>query len=201
MSAPTFAQAAPHYAAEWKSMKVQAPRVKDINGIAHLIFNNKARYLAVAKSLGLPNKAYAFIGCIHYREGGLNFHTHLHNGDPLTYRTTHVPAGRIPAPAQPPFTWEQSAEDALKLEGIEKIADWSIEHFAFTSEGYNGWGYYFRGATSPYDWAGTNQHAAGKFVADRVYNPNAIDAQEGVMPVLQELMLIDTTLDYVLEHP
>ena len=46
----------------------------------------------------------------------MRFDQHLHNGDPLSGRTTHVPPGR-PRPASPPFTWEQSAHDAIIRSG------------------------------------------------------------------------------------
>jgi lysozyme family protein len=36
-----------------------------------------------------------------------------------------VPAGR-PAAGSPPFTWEQSAADALELAGIASVKDWSV---------------------------------------------------------------------------
>jgi hypothetical protein len=51
-------------------------------------------------------------GIIHYRECGLYFTRHPHNGDPLTERTLRVPAGR-PAKGEPPFRFEDSAVDAL----------------------------------------------------------------------------------------
>jgi lysozyme family protein len=67
-----------------------------------------------------------------------NFNRHLHNGDPLTSRTVHVPAGR-PKSGTPPFTWEQSAVDALAYDGLTQVTDWSIEHVAYVFENFNGW--------------------------------------------------------------
>jgi lysozyme family protein len=57
---------------------------------------------------------WELIAALHEREAGGSFKGHLHNGDPLTGRTYHVPAGR-PAKGSPPFTWEASAIDALTM--------------------------------------------------------------------------------------
>jgi lysozyme family protein len=70
----------------------------------------------------------------------LNFNRHLHNGDPLTARTVQVPAGR-PKTGEPPFTWEESATDALMLEKLDQWEDWSVPGTLYKLEQYNGWGY------------------------------------------------------------
>ena len=84
-------------------------------------------------------------------ESSLNFKRHLHNGDPLTARTVHVPSGR-PRQGDPPFTWEQSAADALTLRNLGPRTDWSLSGTLYALEGYNGWGYrrYHPEVFSPY---------------------------------------------------
>ena len=92
-----------------------------VNQLAARISASRPRYEKVGKALGIP---WYVVGIIHSLEASGNFTRHLHNGDPLTARTTHVPAGR-PKTGKPPFTWEQSAIDALRgpgarqLEGLE----------------------------------------------------------------------------------
>ena len=66
-----------------------------------------------------------FEGVIHSLEAGLSFARHLHNGDPLSARTVQVPRGR-PLADEPPFTWEQSAADALTMEGITDVKGWTV---------------------------------------------------------------------------
>lgn len=61
---------------------------------------NQARYDVIANATGIP---WYVVGVIHNMESSLNFRTHLHNGDPLTKRTVHVPQGR-PVSGAPPFT-------------------------------------------------------------------------------------------------
>ncbi len=79
-----------------------------------------------------------FIAVIHNMEASQNFNKHLHNGDPLTARTVQVPAGR-PKKGTPPFSWEDSAADALAIRGLGAKTDWSLAGMLYQLEGYNGW--------------------------------------------------------------
>ena len=58
------------------------------------------------------------LGIIHSLEAEFNFNTHLHNGDPLSAQTVHVPRGRPPT-GNPPFQWLDSAIDALTMHDLE----------------------------------------------------------------------------------
>ena len=51
----------------------------------------RSRYERVS---GITLVPWQVIGVIHSREADCDFHCHLHNGDPLTGRTIHVPKGR-----------------------------------------------------------------------------------------------------------
>lgn len=130
------------------------------------------------------------IAVIHNMEASLNFTRHLHNGDRLTGRTTHVPAGR-PIAGNPPFTWEESAIDALTMQGMTKIADWSMPNTLLILEKYNGGGYAKRGINSPYLWAATNQYGdvpnIGKYTSDGKFDPKAVSHQIGVAAILKQL--------------
>jgi lysozyme family protein len=65
---------------------------------------NQARYDVIATATGIR---WYVIGVIHNMEASLNFRTHLHNGDPLTQRTVHVPQGR-PVSGAPPWDFCES---------------------------------------------------------------------------------------------
>ena len=149
----------------------------EIGSILFKIDKNKSRYEAVSKSTGVP---WYVIAVIHNMEASLNFTRHLHNGDRLTGRTTHVPIGR-PVAGTPPFTWEESATDALTMQGMTKIKDWSIPNILLTLEKYNGGGYARRVINSPYLWAATNHYGdapnIGKYTADGKFDPKAISHQ------------------------
>jgi lysozyme family protein len=90
----------------------------EIDAVVTRIFDplNLAQYQHVEARTGVP--AYV-VGIIHSLEASLSFTTHLHNGDPLTARTVHVPAGRPPT-GNPPFQWFDSAIDALTMRDLDK---------------------------------------------------------------------------------
>lgn len=155
-----------------------------IDNIANTIIKYKDQYKEVEEATGVP---WAFIGALHYRESSNNFKTHLHNGDPLTARTFHVPAGR-PADGEPPFTWVASAIDALEYEHFNGKTDWTLENICDRGERYNGLGYRNMGKPSPYLWSGTNNYVRGKYVADGQYDPSTIDRQAGIIPVYLRTM-------------
>ena len=112
---------------------------------------------------------------------------HLHNGDPLTARTVHVPAGR-PLTGNPPFTWHDSAVDALNQMGLSGANDWSIEGTLYHLEQYNGFGYRSKGINSPYLWSGSNLYTKGKFGSDNQYNPDLVSKQTGAALILKYLI-------------
>lgn len=148
------------------------------------MLKNKEKYQEVQQITSVP---WYVIGAIHYRESSLNFTRHLHNGDKLTARTIHVPAGR-PVKGEPPFTWVESAIDAIKLKSWDKVTDWSIENTLSLIEAYNGLGYKKRGLPSPYLWAWSNNYSKGKYVADGKFDPNFVDQQCGAAILLKSLM-------------
>lgn len=156
-----------------------------VDKLATPIMANAARYRSVADPLGVP---WYVVGVLHAMEAGGSFACHLHNGDPLTARTVQVPAGR-PKAGKPPFTWEESATDALTLEKYPGWTDWSIPGILFKWESYNGWGYrtYHPEVKSPYLWAGTNQYKCGKYVQDGLWSPTAVSKQVGAAAILRRL--------------
>lgn len=164
--------------------KAKFTRSTQINAQAGKIATNRARYEAVARATGVP---WDVIGVIHYRESSGDFNGVLHNGQKIIgtgKKTTLVPKGRGP------FTsWEEAAYDALMncAPFAGKNEDWSIGGTLDLLERYNGLGYRNKGLPSPYLWAGTDQYAKGKYVKDGVYDPNHVDQQLGVAPVLMKL--------------
>jgi lysozyme family protein len=159
-----------------------------VRAIAQKIIANKAKYQAVEAKTGVP---WFMIGPIHNRESSLRFNAHLHCGTPLTARTTLVPKGR-PKKGSPPFTWEDSAIDALSEppHDLTRVKDWSLERILYETEKYNGWGYLGKG-NSPYLWAATTEYRGGKYVRDHVYDPNAWDKQLGCVALLKALAELD----------
>ena len=128
-----------------------------------------------------------FIACVHYLECSFSFKKHLHNGDPLTAYTVQVPANRPKVGHGPPFTFEESAVDALKLMKYDKVTNWSLAYILQKLEGYNGFGYNKKGIHSPYLWSFSNHYTKGKYVKDGVFSADAVSQQMGAAVILKRM--------------
>jgi lysozyme family protein len=170
----------------WSTIKIKPSFEVEVNLLVMRYQRNKSRYETVEhmRSNGVP-APIAF--CLHYRESDNDFTCHPHEGSSLAHRTRYVPKGRLPAPKEPPYKWEVSAEDAYyvcdHLEG-----NWSNISFAFdTMERFNGLGYRKRGVLSPYIYSGTQFYTGGKFVSDGRFSSTALDKQLGCLAILKRL--------------
>lgn len=193
---PSTVPHAAEYLDQWRRMTIQAGHTNELNTIARKLLANKKRYEAVGAKLGgIP---WYFIAALHQRESSGSFTKNLHNGQPLGQVTTIEPKGRGPF-----STWEESAIDALKLKGLEKIKDWSIERQAYQAEGYNGFGYrnYHPTVKSPYLWSFSNHYTVGKYIADGKWSSTQVDEQVGVMPLIRELLKQDSFIEQPVIQP
>lgn len=192
--ARTFDTLRSEYAELWRSMRVREDKIATADAAARRIIAAKARYVAVEALTGVP---WFVIGIIHRLECGGSFAKHLHNGDPLTARTVQVPKGR-PKSGEPPFSWEESAVDALRYDGLDEVESWSPERIAFELEGYNGWGYrrHHPDVLSPYLWSFSNHYSSGKYVADGKWSQSAVSGQVGAMVLLRRLISIDPSIRF-----
>jgi len=169
----------------YESCLTRPNRKASVNALAKKIRANRKRYEKVGKAVGVP---WYVVGIIHSLEASGNFTRHLHNGDPLSARTVHVPAGR-PKTGKPPFTWEQSAIDALRGRGLGTWSDWSIPGTLYQLEAYNGFGYrdHHPNVPSPYLWSFSNHYTRGKYVADGRFSASAVSQQVGAALLLKQL--------------
>jgi len=145
----------------------------------------KAQYLAVEARPGVP---WFVIAALHSRESDANFATYLGNGEPLDRKTALVPKGRGPF-----ASWEAGAVDALALDGLDQVKEWSPERACFEIEKFNGFGYRKRGVCSPYLWSFSNHYARGKYVADGHFSSTRVDEQCGAVPILKAIMELDSS--------
>lgn len=169
----------------YKTMQIKLNKLSRIENHVDQIIKKKSRYTNVGDPLGIP---WFFIALIHTMESNRNFSRHLHNGDPLTKRTTHVPSGR-PRTGTPPFTWEESATDALRMKKLQRETDWSLPKFLYHLENYNGWGYrlYHPHVLSPYLWSYCNHYISGKYIADGRFSDTAVSKQSGAAVILRRM--------------
>ena len=145
----------------------------------------RAAYEKLEDAICIP---WYFIGVIHALEASFNFEAHLHNGDPLSRRTTHVPANR-PAVWNPPSDWQSSATDALTIEKFTDHLDWNLARMLFRIEAYNGFrSRELHSTNSPYLWSFSNHYSKGKFIADNEWSPSAVSQQCGAAVMIKELV-------------
>lgn len=180
----SFEKIAREYEDMFAAARPLAAQAHEIAFVRKRVLKGQAAYRLVEAETGVP---WAVIGVLHGLEASFAFTRHLHNGDPLTARTTHVPAGR-PAHGSPPFTWEESAADALRGHNLHRVADWSLARTLYEIERFNGFGYRYRQSPSPYLWSCSDQYRGGKFVKDGVFDPNAMSRQVGAATVLKTLI-------------
>jgi lysozyme family protein len=141
---------------------------------------NRAQYEQISSGTTVP---WWMVAAIHQKECGMRFDCHLHNGDPLSARTVRVPPGR-PLQPDPPYTFVQSAIDALHGEQKKFPQTWDVVGALSFAEHYNGTGYRRQNVYSPYVWGGTQHYTTGHYIADGKFDPMAIAKAPGVAAIL-----------------
>lgn len=178
----------------FNTLIIRPPRVGEVDNLVAKLQGNAARYRAVSERLGVP---WEFIAVIHNMEASQDFSKHLHNGDPLTARTRNVPANR-PLAGSPPFSWEESAGDALTLKKLDGNTDWSLAGTLYQLERYNGFGYrsFHPQVLSPYLWAFSTHYTSGKYASDGVWSDTLVSKQCGAAVLLRR-MAENNHIDFV----
>ena len=182
---PTLDQLRAEYDRLYSTCRIRPRHADTIAWYFKKIREGKPRYEVLGQDLNIPWK---FIAITHSLEASNDFRKHLHNGDPLSARTVRVPAGRIPG-VNPPYTFTQSAHDAMKMKDYHRQSDWSIPAMLYRWEKYNGWGYRRSSIAipTPYLWSFSEHYSRGKFVRDGVYDPNAVSRQAGAAVLLKAI--------------
>lgn len=176
------------YARLFAAAEPRPDRVGALAFYLERIERHRPRYEAAAAAAGGSVPWYV-IACIHALESSFDFNTHLFNGDPLTGRTVHVPAGHpVADPADGVrYRWEESAEAAIRHRGLDRATDWSLPRTLHRLEGYNGFGYRRHGVPTPYLWSFSTLYERGRFVADHRFDPDAESRQAGAAVIIKEL--------------
>jgi lysozyme family protein len=184
----TFEQLRPEYTELWHTMAVAHDKIPIIDRIATKRIAGKARYMSVALKTGVP---WAAIALIHQMECGGDWLANIAQGDPWNEVSTHEPKGRGPF-----NSWEDAAIDALAIDGTSSIRSWSIERLCYELEKYNGFGSRNKGIHTPYLWSYSNHYTRGKYIADHLWDPNAVSQQVGAMPLLSRMMALDPSISF-----
>jgi lysozyme family protein len=197
---PTYNELRDEYRRLWSATLFTDKFVEPSTRTARKILSAKARYQQIERALGVP---WYVVGCIHAMESGCKFSCHLHNGDSLRARTWRVPKGR-PLTGRAPFSWTDSAVDALTMKGWQNISSWPVERILYECERYNGWGYrlYHREVLTKYLWSGTHWGLRpGKYVSDGTWGANAHSDQSGVVVLLHRLAEMDSSIQFHFDEP
>lgn len=173
----------------FRSCRIKTSKLTIIEKIIEKILDNKKIYEQIESAVRVP---WFFAAAIHNLEASLSFKAHLHNGDSLKERTTQIPRGR-PINGNPPFSWTESAIDALALDGLAKISKWNLVEILFRMEKYNGWGYRSRHpeVLSPYLWSYSTHYTSGKYIADGTWSSTAVSNQIGGAVLLRRMVELD----------
>lgn len=174
----------PEYHRRWNAM--QLTRRVGAEVVARDILGHLVRYQRVFDLTGVP---VIVLAAIHHRESSGDFSGWLGNGDPWNRVSTHVPAGYGPF-----VSWEAGAVQALIIDGLDKVKNWSIEQALYREEAYNGFGPRNHGIATGYVWAGTDQYTRGKYVADGKWDAGYKDIQLGTACIMRTLLDMSPTL-------
>jgi lysozyme family protein len=173
------------YEALFATCRVRPERWAEVDHVVDGLLGGRERYRAAGDEVGVP---WPVVAVLHSLEASLDFERHLHNGDPLSGRTVHEPAGR-PVGGSPPFSWHASAVDALRASGLSRGRDWGLAATLYRLERTNGWGYrlHHPEVLSPYLWSFSEHYDLGKYVADGRWSGTAVSRQPGAAVLLRRL--------------
>ena len=186
----TPAERRAEYTRLWDATETRRDYRQSIQDRALAIAAGRERYQSVADPREMP---WEVVAVLHELEASCNFRCHLHNGDPMAAGpTTRVPSGRPPGAG--PWTWEQSASDALDLKEAASVALWDVPSTLEFLEKWNGYGYRNKGIPSPFLWSRTYRsepyepvYRSGYYVADHQFDPKATSRQTGAVALLRAL--------------
>lgn len=183
---------------EYREMFESAKISDNFRGEAHWsnskIVAGRSRYQEVSDITTVP---WFVIGILHGMECGFRFDRHLFNGDSLTDYTKRYPPGYPKDAGTPPFSFEASAESALRHDKLAEITDWSLEHLLYRLEMYNGTRTRrLQGFATPYLWSFTSHYESGKYKEveqpggsyKSVFDDDLVSKQCGVAASLKILM-------------
>lgn len=188
MSSPSFARLESGYAKLWAAIEPEPEYLAAIKRICEAQLVHKATFQAVEHATGVP---WWWVAVTDQMEGGGGARTYLGNGQSLSRATTEVPAGRGPF-----ANFVAGAVDALHLDDVDQVKDWSAERAAYQWESYNGWGYLHLPIEDPYLAAWSNKETPGKYTSDHHFDPNAMSQQPGALTILKVLTTLDTSISF-----
>jgi lysozyme family protein len=179
----TFDQLEPEYVADLAAAK--PTRSSEAVAAAKRLLLHRDRFLAMQAKCGVPA---LWVMPVFEREQP-SFDTYLGNGQSLHHRTTLVPRGRGPFDS-----WEDGAADALELDHITDVSEWTWPRACYQWELWNGLGPRRHGRPSGYLWSGTSVYRGGKYVSDGVWSRGTWDHQLGTVILARAIAELDAEI-------
>jgi lysozyme family protein len=177
--------------------RMQITRVAAVDAAAQRLARliDAGHYAAGCAATGVPQ---AVAAASFDREASSNFALSPCQGDPIDRKSVHVPAGRGPY-----ANWTDAQIDAYHIDHLDAVgaSNWTWELGCYYEELFNGFGPRNHGKVSGYLMAGTSAYTGGKYVTDRVWNPNAQDEQLGVIPVAYRIVQLRPALALPVPFP
>lgn len=172
---------------QWEEATIKPSWRGRVDYVAKKIEANKSRYERISEKSGVP---WFVIGALHNMECSLSFRKHLHEGSSLSRRTKWHPAGR-PKGGNPPFSFEESALDALNYDKMSRYDYSDVSVALDATERWNGLGYrkYHKDVPTPYNWSGTSLYVSGKYVSDGKWSQSAVSKQVGCAAIWKHLKI------------
>lgn len=183
-----FEQLLPEYKALLSTMRVLRPQQVDVAA---------RKIQALVPTIYAPEQEAThvpavLVGALDYREDDNNLRCGLGQGDPYNRISTHVPRNKGP------FSSKSEADIFyIRYDHLDdNSAPWSWPYACWKGEAWNGFGPRNHGIHTGYLWGGTNHYVKGKYVADGVWDPNYVDTQLGIIPVMMRLVALDPSLAF-----
>ncbi len=182
---PSFDSIAEDYRKLFSSCKIRDDKRSEVQWYTSKITDPTRRklYDQVSDETCVP---WYFVAIIHGMECGFDVKAHLHNGDPLKAKTVQVPANRRPCGTRRrtgcrrlsmPSVMTSSTKRLTGISRRSSIAG-GLQRLAEPRALLN---------HTPYLWSFSNHYSKGKFVADGVWDANAVSKQCGAAVMLKML--------------
>lgn len=193
--AKDFRRLEAEYAYLWGHMEIRPAQRAQVNAVARRLIGSKPRYQQVSAITHVP---WVVIAVLHMLEDGGDFSGVFHNGEHIIgtgRRTVRPPQNRGPF-----STWEESAIDAVTMppHNLHEVDRWTIERTCYELERYGGFRYrdHHPEVKSPYLWSFSNNYESGKYADDGWFDPNAVEPQFGAMPIIRQIMELDSSVGF-----
>jgi lysozyme family protein len=92
--------------------------------------------------------------------------------------------------------WGDACVAAYAIDKLDDVGgtNWTWPRACYEGELYNGFGPRAHGRHTGYLWAWTNIYTGGKYVADGKWDPDHVDEQCGMVPMMAALLRLDASL-------